>query len=138
MFYYSNIEKFTPSYVYISYIECLVVICFTNKILIYLHLHIQHKLHHWLRSNMFTIKILKIYTSNVYISYIVCQVVIFFVLMILVPFKNGWTDLTKLLCVGSVSVREKLFGRKKPNLVSGFAGKTRQNWIIMIFRLLLD
>ena len=53
--------------------------------------------------------------------------------MILVPFKNGWTDLTKLLCVGSVSVREKLFGRKKPNLVSGFAGKTRQNWIIMIF-----
>ena len=44
--------------------------------------------------------------------------------MFLVPFKNGWTDSAKLFFAGSVGVRRKFFGGKKPNSASGFAGKT--------------
>jgi|TARA_Y100001963_G_scaffold133814_1_gene193779 hypothetical protein len=58
--------------------------------------------------------------------------------MFLVPFKNGWTDSAKLFFAGSVGVRRKFFGGKKPNSASGFAGKTGQNRKITIFRVLLD
>ena len=44
--------------------------------------------------------------------------------MFLVPFKNGWTDSAKLFFAGSVGVRRKFFGRKKPNSASGFVGIT--------------